>query len=267
MTVSKYLSVIFILSCAQLQSWAQAKENWVLPKHQIQVQGGMSNNTDYLGFINSFANCPYVGATYYYNFLHKWYASLDYQYIQGTFKMGLTSYKNIDNTTFETIRTYPSPENPMSLPLVRMTQNRSTKDTDIKKSEYVKVVSPDGLYKRNHYNLNGGYMRVTPRNILRIGLGITYFRLQSRDILTNVEESKTNSVIANIPHLRYLDKKGWEFNTRIAYDFFITQKLSIGLQLSSISTINIFQGTARQAGLTVGYAPFALNKKSVKPRV
>jgi hypothetical protein len=271
MTVSKYLLACFILCCVNTQSWAQSKMNWTLPKHQIQLQGGMSNNGDFLGFIDHFANCPYTGATYYYNFSTHWYASLDYQFMQGSFKMGLLSYKDLGNNQTEAIRTSPSSENPMRLPIVKMTQDRPTTDTDIKKSDYVQVTSPDGLYRRNHYNLNGGYMRVTPRNILRIGFGISYYRLESRDILIGVipeQSTKDNfTYLANVPHLRYLDIKGWDFNARIAYDFFITQKLSVGLQLSSLSTMKGFNSKARQAGITVGYSPSYSKRKGSLPKV
>jgi hypothetical protein len=271
MTVSKYLLAFYILCCVHTQSKAQSKTNWTLPKHQIQLQGGMSNNSDFLGFIDHFANCPYTGATYYYNFSTHWYASLDYQFMQGSFKMGQLSYKDLGNNQLETLSTYPSAENPMQLPVVKMTQNRPTTDTDIKKSDYVKLNSPDGLYRRNHYNLNGGYMRVTPRNILRIGLGISYYRLESRDILINIIEDPYDKFniknILTLPHLRYLDIKGWDFNARIAYDFFITQKLSVGLQLSSLSTMKGFESKARQAGITVGYSPSFTKKKGALPKV
>jgi hypothetical protein len=264
MTVSKYLLTCFILYCVHTQSKAQSKTNWTLPKHQIQLQGGMSNNGDNVGRANPFANCPYVGSTYYYNFSTHWYASLDYQFIQGSFKMGLVNYLFSTNISeFEVKKTYPSEEKPMLLPLVKFNIDRPTTDTDIKTSEYVKVTSPDGLYRRNHFSINGGYMRVTPRNILRIGVGFSYSRLESRDILSLVL-AKPNNV--NLPHLRYLNVADLALNALIGYDFFVTQRLSVGLQLSSLSTKG-FNSQVRQAGITVGYAPSFTKKKGALPKV
>jgi hypothetical protein len=270
MAVLKYISILIITLCVQTLGIGQINDKWTLPKHQMQAQMGMSNNTDFLGYIDPFANCPYAGATYYYNISPKWFASAEYQFMQGTFKMGLLSYKFNQDIT-ETIKTYPSVESPMLMPIVRYTENRLTGEADIKSSKYVKITSPDGLYRRNHYSLNGGYMRVTSRNILRIGVGISYFRLESRDILTAIVENPSNSsnvnYIMNLPHVRILDIKDVAFNARIAYDFFLTQQLSVGIQLNHLVEKKGFASKARQAGITVGYSPSFLKKKGGQPRV
>jgi hypothetical protein len=274
MAALKYIYILIIVLCVRTLGMGQINDKWTLPKHQIQAQMGMSNNTDFLGTINPFPNCPYLGATYYYNFSTKWYASFDYQFMQGTFKMGILNFITQDNKLFDAIKTYPSVENPILMPIVMYDENRFTFEDDIKNSKYVKVTSPNGLYRRTHYSLNGGYMRVTSRNMLRIGVGVSYFRLESRDILTNVVEyDKRNTQVdqivslVNFPYLRVLDIKDIAFNARIAYDFFLTQQLSVGLQLNHLVDKKGFVSKARQAGITVGYSPSFLKKKRGQPRV
>jgi hypothetical protein len=255
--------ILLVLLCPQIGK-AQFQKAWRLPKHQVQLQTGIVNNTDYLGLIDPIDNSYYVGGTYYYNFSSHWYASADYQHTQGLFKMGTRRFESTDTET-KTFYDYPSTQKPWTMPIVRLNQDRSTKESDIRASEYVKVTSPTGQYSRTHYNLNGGYMRVSPRNILRIGVGVSYFRLKSRDILTNiVDNAGTNSNILNLQHLRVLDVSGMAFNARIAYDFFITHNLSVGLHLNALSVNKVFNSDARSVGVTFGYA---LTKKSVKPRV
>jgi hypothetical protein len=256
--------ILLVLLCPQIGR-AQFQKAWTLPQHQLQLQTGIVNNTHYLGLIDPFPNSYYVGGTYYYNFSSHWYASADYQYTQGTFKMGARRYE-VMGTEIKTFYDYPTLENPWTMPIVRFNQNRGATENDIRNSEYIKLTSSEGQYSRTHYNLNGGYMRVMPRNVLRIGVGVSYFRLKSRDILSGIFDytSTSSNYVADLQYLRVLDVSDVAFNARIAYDFFITHNLSIGLQLNALFEKNGLNSHARHAGITFGYA---LTKKSVKPSV
>jgi hypothetical protein len=262
-----YLTVFL---CCFLGSivWSQSKSLWVMPKQQLNFQFGQSQMSDYVVNNHALATMPALGLAYTYNFSPHWYTQLNWELIQKRFIMGESVYSG---TGTQYNRMVASKDTPFTLLLVRLklkeNQNAAT-SSDIRNANMVNLTSPYGIYRRNQFSLNFGYMQVLPRNILRLGVGISYFQVQSRDIQTGVfDKTGDNSYLfsSNIPHLFIKDIQNWGFNMQLGYDFFLTQEWSLGLSLSTVSDA-AFNTHTLQYGLTIGYAPHKSYDKKAKKK-
>jgi hypothetical protein len=262
-----YLTFVFI-NLLTYNVLSQSKDAWVLPKYQFNVQLGTSNFRDYIGADKADSNIPFIGLSYTYNVSLHWYAHFNWQLMRTQFIMGENIFT--DNG-FR--RMVASSSSPLSLPIIELKaqEDRQSFIAEIKNAPLINLTSPKGFYQRNQFNFNTGYMKVLPRNILRIGLGISYFRTQSRAMqsisVVPIDEN-TFGYGANIPHLALKNISNINFNGLISYDFFITQKASIGAYLGALINKNSVRQTT-QLGLTFGYAPHLsiFNKNKLKPKV
>ncbi len=104
-----------------------------------------------------------------------------------------------------------------------------------------------------------------PRNVLRISLGVHQERTRTRALGTSVLVN--NHTISKLNHLRVSELGNFGYNGSIAYDFFLTQRLSVGLYLNASAQRDMIPFTF-QSCLTVGYAPFKnyYKKSKAKPQ-
>ncbi len=262
-----YLAFVFINSLTY-NALSQSKDAWILPKHQLNIQLGTSTFKDYIGADKASSNIPFIGLSYTYNVSLHWYAHFNWQLMRTQFTMGENIFT--DNG-FR--RMVASASSPLSLPIIELKahEDRQSFIAEIKNAPLINLTSPKGFYQRNQFNLNIGYMKVLPRNILRIGLGISYFRTQSRAMqsisVVPIDEN-TFGYGTHIPHLALKDISNINFNGLISYDFFINQEIAIGAYLGELINKNRARQTT-QLGLTFGYSPHIsiFNKNKLKPKV
>jgi hypothetical protein len=245
----------------------QKNGTWILPKHQLSAQFGSSKFEPYQAVDNAGDNIPSAGLAYTFNLSSHFYARFDAQIMRNAFVMGENIYVNNDFR-----RMVASVDSPLTLPLVRLTltEDRQTLASEIKKAELIRLSSPNGFYQRNQYNLNMGYMKAAPRNILRIGLGVSFSRVQYRamqTVILNPPDAAGNTFGAWIPHLVIKDIRNFDLNGLIGYEFFLTQKWSIGLQYNALFSKNRELRTST-TGITIGYAPYKsyFKRRKLEPR-
>jgi hypothetical protein len=247
MVLKRFYFAFIFLNILTFKVLGQFKSVWTLPQHQFTAQFGVgsmfdvpSHNTDDIGTTVS-------GLNYTYNFSRRWYTQVSWQNMRGSFDLGETVY---NGRSYEFRPLLASKEAPIVVPLVALNENRQTSIADIKSATLVKLTAPIGLYERNQFSINFGYMKVLPRNVLRIGVGIYGQQTRSRSMASYVSNFSTP-----ISHLLVLKWYELGYTGTISYDFFLTQKWSLGLYLGTAITQervpNCFQ-----SGLTIGYAPF-----------
>ncbi len=212
--------------------------SWEPPRHQFMAQFGEAFNDDRVREYTR--NMPMVGLTYYYNFARHWYVGADAQYMQKGFL--LNDLNKI---------AAPSPENPVTLPLIKLylDKNRGSLRSDLTNADVVKLTTNQSYHIKRQLNLNFGYTKVSPRNLLRIGLGFTYWNTQYRDLYSYLTDVNSN---AGVLYLAQKSISNTYFNGIIAYDFFLNERLTVGLRLMT-SQFN-FGASELQSGITIGYA-------------
>lgn len=251
-----YLAFIF-LNLLTFKALSQIKTSWVLPQHQLTAQFGVGttfnvpdNNVDALSTVVG-------GLNYTYNFSRRWYAQASWHVMRGNYEMGERFYTG-SRTEFRPVLV--SAEAPLLLPMVRLSENQPTALSDIANAPIVKLTSSDALYERTQFSVIFGYMKVLPRNVLRVGVGIHERGTRSRTIATQIYNF-------NVPisHLLITKGRDWGYVGTISYDFFLTQKWSLGLNLG-VAIRRDIEPNCFQSGLTVGYAPFKNHYKKSKSK-
>jgi hypothetical protein len=234
--------VVVHSSNAQVES----AKGWYLPKHQINLLLGTGTRA-FDGNHNLPGSNSVVGIAYNYNLNTHFYASFDYQFCFTNFDL-MTTKRNFTKP--------PTTEFPVKVEVVNWSYTEGLEVRDIEPNLYA-LTNNDGYSRRQNVGLSVGYMRVTTRNILRIGLGYGFTSVSSR-----YAESRATS-IAVFHTLNFENRSEWIPNMNLSYDFFITQQFSIGVRLSAQLNSN----TSMTGCLALGYAPTFKQKTKKNPRV
>jgi hypothetical protein len=227
----------------------QDSKDWYLPHHQLSVLYGTAGRGQQSNHNIPSSNAVF-GLAYTYNLTPYLYASLDYQFAYSNFDL-MTTKKNF-------IGKLPSAENPIKVSIV--------KSADLEEDSYgqpkpepnlFELTNNEGFIRRHNYNFSIGYMKVTARNILRLGVGYSY---------TNITGRFTESVISSAGALHTLytgEQKAWVGNVILSYDFYLNQNLSLGVHFNGFMTNNpILSGC-----LALGYSPVLKTKNKKSPKV
>jgi hypothetical protein len=227
---------------------AQTNKNsaWFLPRHQINVMagtgdaGGISNH-NYPGGHTA------LGLGYTYHINQHWFGSADFQ----------LTYTNFDLfSRQDALLDMPSTEKPVKVQ-IRTLSDAGNGFVQSETQNLFELTNNLGYARRQNYNFDFGYMTVTSRNILRIGIGGTYSTFVGR------HGSSQISSLANLLYVNKAEEKIWAVNLMASYDFFINQNLSIGLRFNGL--LKDFPPV--NGCLTIGYSPVFKDRMKKKPRV
>jgi hypothetical protein len=234
MKKSNTLIFLIILFLSYYPIWCQTaqNQNWLIPKHQIQAYYGSCKNLT----ISEIPKLPSIGLSYTLNVSKHFYAQFQWQLMSGDFIMSdkLSTYTN------NIQREVPSPSTPLELPYVSLSlkKDRNVQESEIRASNIIKLTSSDGYYNMNEFHINLGYMLNFNRHVFRMGLGLSYFQWNLRDIKYDID----------------LRSKEFGYNGMLIYDFFITHSLLIGLNYCILSDYDMLNRTSVVA-FSVGFAP------------
>jgi hypothetical protein len=227
---------------------AQTNKNnaWFLPRHHLTVMAG-SGEAAGVGTHNYPGGHTALGLSYTYHVSQHWYGSIDYQLISTNFDL-FNQKEGLPNL--------PSTENPVKVQ-IRTLSDAGNGYVLSETKNLFELTDNTGFARRNNYSFDVGYMTVSSRNILRIGIGGTYTTFVGRF------GDSYNASLARLLYVNQSEEKTWAINMVASYDFFITQNLSIGLRFNTL-----FKDFPPTNGcLTVGYAPVFKDRMKKKPRV
>lgn len=241
-----FLSLAWGLASISVCAQNQPSKDWSLPRHQVSVmlgQGGQPGNYNH----NLNSKNTVVGLAYDYHLSRHFYASFDYQYCFNTFE--IVDLKR--NSTKA-----PTAEFPLKVEVVRW-QNTEGGMSEFKEPKLFELSNNDGFLRRNNFNTGIGYMRVTSRNILKIGVGYSYTFYTARYVSTR------GSSAGNLHTLNIEEQREWLTNVQLSYDFYVNQNISLGLK----ANILITGDSPLMCCLRLGYAPVFKPKMKKNPRV
>ncbi len=240
------LTATLILFSIWANAQNQPSNGWSLPRHQVNFMIGKGGHIDNFDESRNLGTTV-VGMAYHYHLNRHFYTSIDYQFNFNTFDM-VTQKRNFSAA--------PSPEYPLKVEVVNW-QKKAGVESETKEPNLFELTNNEGFTRRQNVNLNVGFMRVTPRNILKLGVGYSHTAFVHRYV-TSV---RTNSAVLHT--LNILETREWTPNIHFSYDFFLKQNLSIGFRANAL----MIPEAPLMGCLTVGYSPIFKNKTKNRPRV
>jgi hypothetical protein len=231
---------------AEIAAQTNKKSAWFLPRHQINVMAG-TGDAGGIGDHNYPGGHTALGLGYTYHITQHWFGSIDFQLINTDFNLFSRENALLD---------LPSLEKPLKVQ-IRTLSDAGNGYVLSETQNLFELTNNLGYARRQNYSFDFGYMTVTNRNILRIGVGGTYSTFVGR------HGSSELSSLANLLYVNKAEEKIWAVNLMASYDFFINQNLSIGLRFNGL--IKDFPPV--NGCLTLGYAPVFKDRMKKKPRV
>jgi hypothetical protein len=232
---------------SDLTAQANRRNDWVLPHHHINLMVGS-------GAAGGVANHEYpgdnmvLGLSYTYHVTQHWFGSVDYQLISGNFDL-FGKHNFVSNV--------PSLVNPTKVQIAENSNTYGTYSESGVKPNLYELTDNIGFSRRQNYSFNIGYMAVTHRNILRIGVGYSHSTFVGRYASTESSSVKT------LLYVYQSEEQLWLANIMASYDFFINKNLTIGVRFNGL----IRNNPPLNGCITVGYCPVFKNKTKQKPRV
>jgi hypothetical protein len=242
-----------LLSTAQAQ--IKTKTALPIPRYQFYLNVGSSNNADDVSETSE--NMAFGGLGLTINLTRYLYLTADMQMMGETFDMNSHRERPLS----------ASAETPLTMPLVRLRPSKyyeTSTGRDILAASVIKLTSTTGIHRRQHYTISGGYQRIFPRNLLRVGAGMTYWRSYSRNISS--PNYPLYAYSNNITHLLIRDMQAFAPSFEASYDFFLLKNLTVGIKANTIM-VREWGPTGSQIGISVGYTPsqmLTVRKKEIK---
>jgi hypothetical protein len=241
-----FLLVVSGTVCSKIIAQTNKNNAWFLPRHHLNVMAG-SGEAGGLGNHNYPGGHTVFGLGYTYHLTQHWFGSVDYQLISSNFDLFNQKHGLIN---------MPSAETPVKVQ-IRTLSDAGNGYFQSESKNLFELTDNTGFARRQNYSFDFGYMTVTSRNILRIGIGGTYTTFVGRHGSSDI------STLTKLLYVNQAEEKKWVVNMMASYDFFINQNLSIGLRFNGL----IMDFPPVNGCLTIGYAPVFKDRMKKKPRV
>lgn len=134
-----------------------------LPRQQVSIMVGAGGHIDNFDEARALGT-KVVGVAYQYHLNRHLFASIDYQFSFNTFEM-VNQKRNLAAA--------PTLEYPLKVEVVNWRKNAGL-ESITKEPNLFELTNNTGFTRRQNVNLNVGFMRVTPRNMLKLGGGYSY---------------------------------------------------------------------------------------------
>jgi hypothetical protein len=241
--------LIFTIGFLPITNAQKQTRDWFLPQHQLNVLYGTSGQASPNNH-NIPSSNTVLGLAYTYNVTRYLFASFDYQFAHSNYDL-MTTKKNY-------ISKMPAADNGIKVLVVNSTDlYEDLYGQPMPEVNLYELTNNDGFMRRNSYNFTVGYMKVTTRNILRMGIGYSYTSVTGRfaeTVLTAFQPIHT---------LYVGGRKYWVGNLMLSYDFYFNQNLSLGVRFNGFMENN----PTLSGGLTLGYSPVFKAKLKKNPKV